>query len=137
MSCACGASLAGGLLVRALIDLPGDLPTSTLLTLTASGWALALAVAGITLLASVVGAGGGRPASIAIGTVVAMFFLRFLADMVPNLSWLKWLSIFGYHDPPQLVSHGLAAGPFFALVFLGLACAGVGLVLFRRKQLTF
>jgi hypothetical protein len=130
-------SMLGGLIVRAFITLPDQLPTSILLQLSASGWALALSVAGIALLISVVSTGGGRPESLAIGIVVGMFFLRFLADVVPGASWLRWVSVFGYHDPAQVVGQGLAAGQFLALLAVGLVCAGIGLWAFRRKQLTF
>ncbi len=130
-------SLLGGLAVRAVIELPGEIPATTLLALSASGWALALSVGGITLLASVVGAGGGRPGSWAIAIVVAMFFLRFLSNVVPTLSWLHWFTVFGYHDPRELVHEGFRAGPFLVLVSVGVACAGAGLWAFRRKQLTF
>ena len=70
-------SLFGGLIAKGVITLPEDLATSTLLQLSVSGWALALSVAGISLLISVVSGGGGRPASTAVGIVLAMFFLRF------------------------------------------------------------
>jgi ABC-2 type transport system permease protein len=130
-------SMLGGLITRSVITLPGELSTSTLLQLSASGWALALSVAGISLLISVVSAGGGRPVSTAIGIVFGMFFFRFLSDMVPGASWLRWVSVFGYHDSRQLVRGELAAGHFLALLTVGLVCAGIGLWAFRRKQLTF
>ncbi|MEE9246657.1 MAG: ABC transporter permease subunit [Gemmatimonadota bacterium] len=130
-------SMLGGLIARSVITLSDDLPTSTLLTLPISGWALALSIAGISLLVSVLSAGGGRPGSTVIGIVVVMFFLRFLSDAVPGASWLRWASVFGYHDPGELVGEGLAAGQLLALLAVGLICAGVGLWVFRRKQLTF
>jgi hypothetical protein len=129
--------MLGGLIARSVITLPDELPTSTLLQFSVSGWTLALSVAGISLLISVVSAGGGRPGSTAIGIVVGMFFFRFLSDMVPGASWLRWVSVFGYHDSRQLVREGLAAGQFLALLTVGLVCAGIGLWAFRRKQLTF
>jgi ABC-2 type transport system permease protein len=132
-----GCCTVSSLLVRALVDLPGDLPTSTLLQLSVSGWALALAVGGIALWASAVGAGGGRPGTWAIGSVVAMMFMRFLADMVPDLEWLRWGSIFGYHAPREVVRDGLTLPLTLALVALALTCAAAGLVSFRRKELTF
>lgn len=46
-------SFVGGLIARTVITLPDQLPTSTLLQLSASGWTLALSVAGISLLISV------------------------------------------------------------------------------------
>jgi|TARA_Y100000031_G_scaffold153615_1_gene199266 hypothetical protein len=96
-----------------------------------------LSVAGISLLVSVVSAGGGRPGSTAIGIVVGMFFLRFLSDIVPGASWLRWVSVFGYHDSRQLVREGLAAEQFLALLTVALVCTAIGLWAFRRKQLTF
>jgi ABC-2 type transport system permease protein len=129
-------SLLGGLAARAAVELPGPLATSTLLELTASGWALAMSVGGIALLVSVASAGGSRSTSIAVGLVVAMFFFRFLSDMVPGLSWLQNLSVFGYHDPRVLVAEGLG-GAFFALLSASLVGAAAGLFAFRRKQLTF
>jgi ABC-type transport system involved in multi-copper enzyme maturation permease subunit len=130
-------SMLGGLIARHFITLPDVLPTSILLELSASGWALGLSVAGISLLISVVSAGGGRPGSAAIGIVVGMFFIRFLADVVPGASWLRWFSVFGYHNPDQVAAEGLAAGPFLALLAVGLVCGGIGLWAFKRKQLTF
>jgi ABC-2 type transport system permease protein len=130
-------SMVGGLIAKSVITLSDDLATATLLQLSASGWALALSVAGISLLISVASAGGGRPGSTAIGIVVAMFFLRFLSDAVPEANWLRWVSVFGYHDPGELVRDGLAATQFLALLSVGLVCAGIGLWAFRRKQLTF
>lgn len=130
-------SMLGGLIARSFITLADELPTSILLQLSASGWALALSVAGISLLISVVSAGGGRPETTAIGIVVGMFFIRFLADVLPGASWLRWVSVFGYHDPDRVAGEGLAAGQFLALLAVGLVCAGVGLWAFKRKQLTF
>jgi ABC-2 type transport system permease protein len=130
-------SMLGGLIARSVITILDELPTTTLLQLAASGWALALSVAGIALLISVVSAGGGRPWSTAIGIIVGMFFFRFLSDMVPGASWLRWVSVFGYHDSRQLVREGLAAGQFLTLLTVGLVCAGIGLWAFKRKQLTF
>jgi putative exporter of polyketide antibiotics len=129
--------MMGGLIARSVITLPGELAASTLVQLSVSGWALAISVAGISLLISVVTAGGGRPASTAIGIVVGMFFLRFLSDMVTGASWLHWFSVFGYHDPPQLVREGLALEQILTLLAVGLVCTGIGLWAFRRKQLTF
>jgi len=57
--------------------------------------------------------------------------------MVPGASWLRWVSVFGYHDSRQLMSEGLAAGQFLTLLAVGLVCAGIGLWAFKRKQLTF
>jgi ABC-type transport system involved in multi-copper enzyme maturation permease subunit len=130
-------SLLGGLFARSVVTLPEELPISTLLQFSASGWALALSVAGISLLVSVVSAGGGRPGSTAIGIVVGMFFLRFLSDIVPGASWLRWVSVFGYHGSRQLVREGLAAEQFLALLTVALVCTAIGLWAFRRKQLTF
>lgn len=130
-------SMLGGLIARSVVTLPEELPASTLLQLSASGWALALSVAGISLLVSVVSAGGGRPGTTAIGIVLAMFFLRFLADVLPGADWLRWVSVFGYHDPGQLVKEGLAVAQILALLTVGLVCAAIGLWAFRRKQLTF
>ena len=131
------SSLLGGLIVKAFVTLPDELPTATLFQLSASGWALAVSVAGIALLISVVSTGGGRPGSTMIGIVVGMFFLRFLSDVVPGASWLRWVSVFGYHDPNQVAGEGLAAGQFLALLAVGLVCAGIGLWAFGRRQLTF
>ena len=130
-------SMLGGLFAKSVITLPEELPVSTLFHLSASGWALALSVAGISLLVSVVTAGGGRPVSTAVGIVVGMFFLRFVSDMVPAAGWFRWVTVFGYHDPGQLVHEGLAAGHLLALLTVALGCAGLGLWTFRRKQLTF
>lgn len=130
-------SMLGGLIAKSAINLPDELPTSTLLQLSVSGWGLALSVAGISLLISVVSAGGGRPGSTAIGIVVGMFFLRFVSDVLPGAGWLRWVTVFGYHDPGELVREGLAAGQVLALLTVGLVCAGLGLWAFRRKQLTF
>tara|TARA_B100000315_G_scaffold139783_1_gene128850 strand:+ start:157 stop:357 length:201 start_codon:yes stop_codon:yes gene_type:complete len=66
-----------------------------------------------------------------------MFFLRFLSDIVPGASWLRWVSVFGYHDSRQLVREGLAAEQFLALLTVALVCTAIGLWAFRRKQLTF
>lgn len=130
-------SMLGGLFARGVITLPGELAISTIIHLSVSGWALGVSVAGIALLISVASAGGGRPGSTAIGLVVGMFFLRFLSDVVPGASWLRWFSVFGYHDTVELVSEGLATGQFLTLLAVGLVCAGTGLWAFRRKQLTF
>jgi ABC-2 type transport system permease protein len=132
-----GLSLAGGLIARALIDLPGDLPLSTLIVLSTSGWALAMAVAGIALLSSVVGAGGGRPVLMAVGTVLVMYFLRFLATMIPAVSWIDSVSVFGYHDTRELVAQGLSAAHLLALLVVWLGAVVAGFLIFRRKQLTF
>lgn len=130
-------SLLGGLIARTVITLPEELPASTLLQLSASGWGLALSVAGISLLISVVSAGGGRPGTAALGIVVGMFFLRFVSDVVPGAGWLRWVTVFGYHDPGQLAREGLAVWQILVLLIAGLVCAGLGLWAFRRKQLTF
>lgn len=129
------ASFLGGVLAGSLVELPSELPVSTLLQLSASGLALALAVVGITLLISA--SGSRRPATWAVSLIVVMFFVRFLADVWPAFSGAAPLSIFHYHGTQEIVRNGMRAGPILVLGMVSVCCATGGLLVFQRRQLTF
>lgn len=129
------ASFLGGLITGSLVELPSALPVSTLLAMSVSGLALALAVMGMTLLASA--ASSRRPATWIVSILVVMFFVRFLAHVWPAFARASPLSIFHYHDTQRIVRDGLSAGSIAALLAVALVCGGAGLLVFRRRQLTF
>ena len=128
-------SFIGGVIVSNAVELPGEFNYSIFVPLLISGLALSLSVGGITLLASA--AASRRHVTWAVSTVVFLFFLRFLGDVWPAFSFASPISVFYYHDPMEIVTDGHSIGSIIMLLVVATACTVAGLVVFRKRQLTF
>jgi ABC-2 type transport system permease protein len=98
--------------------------------------AFGFAIAGPTTLLSVVTLSRGRSAGIAAGALIAMYLIRIVVGLEPDLSWLGGLSIFTYGDLPGVVGNGtFPVGDTLFLAGIGVASWAAALGLFRRRDL--
>lgn len=131
------ASSLGAVAASRLVDLPGEIHSGTLLQLGASGWLLALSVGGIALLVSAASPRGRGATAWALGLVVTLFALRFLAEMWPAAAGLGTVSIFNYHEPQSIIREGIAWTSALVLGGVALGCGCAGWAVFRRRQMMF
>ncbi len=127
---AIGAVVVGGLIVNAGFD-AGRFALAIPVEM-----AFGFAVAGPTTLLSVVTLSRGRAAGIATGVIIAMYLIRIVVGVVPDLGWLGSLSLFTYGNVPGVVDTGsLPLTDIAVMAGLGIAGWVAALALFRRRDL--
>lgn len=98
--------------------------------------ALALAIAGYTLLISSVNSDGSPTTAVAAGITVTMFFVDFLATLWSPAEPLGLLTVFHYYDPLAIAREGgipwLDIGVLMGTGAMGFAAA---LVVFQRRDI--
>ncbi len=67
---------------------------------------LALLVTTVALLASAASHSHGQAVGVAVGTAVIAYLTNLVSLMIGSLSWLHWLSPFGYYDPQGAIVDG-------------------------------
>jgi ABC-2 type transport system permease protein len=125
-----GAVLAGGALVgagfnaaRFALAIPVEI-------------AFGLAIAGPTTLLSVVTLSRGRSAGVAAGALIAMYLIRIVVGLEPDLGLLGSVSLFTYGNLAGVVGNGtFPVGDTLFLAGIGVAGWAAALGLFRRRDL--
>lgn len=111
------------------------IPAGRLAAAVADAAALALVFGSIAFL---VGASTGRKAiasGLAAVTAVAAYLVNSLAALVPGLRTVQKASPYYHYAVSDPLRHGLAADHLLALMAVAAIAAGVGLVLFARRDL--
>jgi ABC-2 type transport system permease protein len=90
-------------------------------------------IATFAFLASAAAGSRGRAMGAAIGVGVFGYLLNLISGLIGSLSWLHWLSPFGYYNPAAAIDHGLRWAPAGELVAAGLLLlTGARWVLLKR-----
>ena len=111
MSLRAGLALGG-------IDPPSN--WSAFVWVTVNLWALYFAASGIALLISAWASERGVAIARTLGFLVISFFLNLLASLWDQVEWLRYVSIFNYHQPqPTVASGGPLAFDFAVLLLVG------------------
>ncbi len=132
-----GGGFLGGLAAALTVEDLGAVRPEKLLLASAVGALVFLAVAAVTLLASVLARGGARAVGWAAGFTVVSYAVDYLADVWSVAEPLGPLSVFHHYDPGLLAGSGTAtAGALAALAGLAVAATVAAHVLVQRRELT-
>ena len=97
---------------------------------------LSLAVAGIGYLISSILSEGGKTLTLSSGVTVLMFFIEFLADSLPSIDWIGYVSVFHYYEPSILVnSESLSWGNLSVLIIVGFIGLILATIMFKRRDI--
>ena len=97
---------------------------------------LALAVAGIGYLISSMLSEGGKTLALSSGVTVLMFFIEFLADSLPSIDWIGYVSVFHYYEPSILVnSESLSWVNLSILIIVGFIGLILATIMFKRRDI--
>ena len=97
---------------------------------------LAIAVAGIGYLISSMLSEGGKTLALSSGVTVLMFFIEFLADSLPSIDWIGYVSVFHYYEPSILVnSESLSWVNLSILIIVGFIGLILATIMFKRRDI--
>ena len=97
---------------------------------------LAIAVAGIGYLISSMLSEGGKTLALSSGVTVLMFFIEFLADSLPSIDWIGYVSVFHYYEPSILVnSESLSWVNLSILIIVGFIGLTLATIMFKRRDI--
>ena len=97
---------------------------------------LAIAVAGIGYLISSILSEGSKTLALSSGVTVLMFFIEFLADSLPSIDWIGYVSVFHYYEPSILVnSESLSWGNLSILIIVGFIGLILATIMFKRRDI--
>ncbi len=122
------ALVAGVLVVGALVG-AGFEPEAFLLVVvpaTLFGWA----IAGVATLLAVATLSRGIAAGVTTAVLLVMYLMVVVAQIEPDLEWLKAFSLFGHIDTTAVIDEG-ALRPLDLAVHAGVALLGWGAALWR------
>ncbi len=111
--------------------LPADKLASALLMLVLLG----LAFGSIALAISAYTGNRGAAIGVAVGSMVVMYLVDALANIVDGLNAIRPLSLFRYYMGNDPLRHGLAVGDVAVLTVVCLVFLGLALVAFERRDL--
>ena len=101
-----------------------------------NGLALFWAIGGLSLWGSAAASTAGRVVAWALSLLVVSYFVDYFAGIWAPLQAIRFLSLFDYYDPTQaLVSGQTSMENLVTLSVVGALAAGVGLVIFSRRDL--
>jgi ABC-2 type transport system permease protein len=97
----------------------------------------AFAIAGYSLLFSALDSQRSRAAGVAAGLTVLFYAINFVSQVLPQLSGLRWLSLFKYFTPDVAIDTG-RADPQSVAVLAGIGVVGAiaGAIVFRQRDLS-
>jgi ABC-2 type transport system permease protein len=98
----------------------------------ANVWPLAMAFAGLAVLAAGVLHRQAPAIAIATGTLVAMYIVDLLGKLSPDMEPLRAVSAFRYYG--SAIQDGLDVSHMLGLTLAGIALAATGAVLFDRRD---
>ena len=65
-----------------------------------------------------------------------MFFIEFLADSLPSIDWIGYVSVFHYYEPSILVnSESLSLGNLAVLIIVGFIGLILATIMFKRRDI--
>lgn len=96
---------------------------------------LALLVASCAFAASATSPTRGRASAITVGIAVLAYLLNVVSGLIASLSWLRWLTPFGYYDPATAIAHGPRPWPAVALLAASAALLALTRLALARRDL--
>jgi len=101
------------------------------------GLAFFVAIGGFAAVLSSFADDRGRPTLIAIGITLALYLMNFVAAYWTKLEWIKYLTLFHYYQPRQILDAGVMPWGDLA-VFAGtaVACLAAASLIFQRRDIT-
>lgn len=122
-------------LARATIEGAGVIELTSVARGFLGSWFLFSSFAMVASFASATSSLRGRAIGMAIGALVASFFLNSAALLVDALYPLRFLSLFHYVRPDDLIA-GRAMAPLLVPMGVGIAAGAAALVSFARRDIT-
>jgi ABC-2 type transport system permease protein len=135
ISLAIAATLVGTALATIALDLRGELDFGNLAWLWLNGTLLYVAIAAITLAASVSFDRVGPAAAITLTIVIVAYFLQVLGSLWPDVDWLQPYSLFYYLKPELTLTDGPQVLDLALLAVVAAAAVAYALVVFPRRDL--
>lgn len=125
----------GTLIARWTIPEVSSVPVGDILAAFLGSWVLFGAFAMVGVLISAGSSLRGRATGAAVGVVVAGFFANFMATLIDEVDWLRYVSPFHYFRAGDLM-RGEGLLDLLVLVVLGAVAAAVGIRRFATRDLT-
>lgn len=129
------ATLLGTLVGAAATGVLDELSAPNLPWLWLHGTALYVAIAALTLAASISFDRMAPAAGISLAVVLISYFLQVLGSLWPDAEWLQPYSIFYYLDPEPVLTAGLQATDLAVLGVITAVAIALALVVFPRRDL--
>lgn len=129
-----GAGLAGTILARSTISRGSVIPISGTARGFIGSWILFASFALIALLISSISSLKSKALGVSAGVLVGSFFLNVIALLVDRLYALRFLSLFHYVRPDDLIS-GASPAPLFVPLAVGLLAGALALIVFARRDI--
>lgn len=101
-----------------------------------SGLLFGVAVLCMAMMFSAWSSAGGRVSALVAGVLLTMYVLFIVASLAPSLESLRYVSIFHYFSPGEIVKTGTI--PYSSiLMFMGMSvCSAlIGLFVFKRREI--
>jgi|GEM_PF-485627 ABC-2 type transport system permease protein len=128
--------LIGGLIAVAQVHDLGSVHPASLMLASLMGGLMFLAVAGVTLLISIIATSGARAVGWSAGFVVISYAVNYLASIWTIAKPLGVISIFHHYDPGVITTRGhLSAVDVAALVGLTVVSVAASIVCVQRREL--
>lgn len=125
---------AGLLVVGAVVGAGFD--TGRFLLVLPVAIAFGCAIAAVTTLAGTVTLSRGAAGGLVAGLLVAMYLIRIIAEVQPDIAWVGNLSIFEYFTPTPIIDEGIVPwGDLAALGSVSVVGWVAALLVFRRRDI--
>lgn len=109
-----------------------EVPVGSMLAGIASAWALAVFFGGVAVLASGFMHRSVSVTATATAALVGMYVVDLVGKISPSIGVVRWASAFRYYG--SALQDGLDVAGFAVLMLVGLTSAGIGAMLFARRD---
>ena len=112
------------------------IPTASSVAIVANMYSMFLAIGGMVYLVSAVSDRRGSAVGVALGVLLASFFLNFLAQFWPPAKSVGFLSVLEYYRPLQIVREGSwPIRDMLVLIVAGAVFYIIALIVFARRDI--
>jgi ABC-2 type transport system permease protein len=122
------------LIARLTVDKVDEVGVGELARVFLGSWLLFCSFAMVAVLISAHASLRGRAIGLAVGVVVLSFFVNFAALLIDELYGLRFLSLFHYFRPAEVMA-GSALGGLWVLAGVGVLAAATALLTFARRDI--
>lgn len=125
------AATAVGLAIRPLDGVRG----ADFLRVAGAAWLLFLAFGAVGLVVSATHRSGGGAIALTSALLAVSFAVDFLARVWRPIAWSRPWSLFGYYQPQQILTRGLAREDAMLLGLVALVALALAFAVFQRRDL--